>query len=94
MPFTLIREYWCYEESWYKFCGVYDTREGAENARKQIIHDCYEKMSEDDYSEFIIYETDMNELVYLDYKNKATTREEREKQRIDLMKSMEKLRKK
>jgi len=38
MPFTLMREYVSYQESWWKFCGVFDTREGAENAREEIIN--------------------------------------------------------
>jgi hypothetical protein len=75
-----MREYFNHEDSWHRFCGVYDSIEAVHAGRDQIIH---EKLDSDD-AIFVIYETDMNEVVYLDDDNKAMTREEREKARIDL----------
>jgi len=92
MPFTLIREYVCYDESWWKFCGVFDTRESAENAREEIVNGRYEKQYEANDAEFIIYETVMNEVVYLDGTSESITREECDDERIILMKTLEELR--
>jgi hypothetical protein len=87
-----MREFWCYEESWWKFCGVFDTRESAENAREEIINGRYEKQYQADEADFFIYETAMNEVVYLDGTSESTTREEREEERMILTKTLEELR--
>ena len=60
MPFVLIRDYWNYDESWTRFCGVYDSNEMAQKAIEQLKCGCIEEQE----SEFCIYETDMNEVVY------------------------------
>lgn len=77
MPFVLIRDYWNYDESWTRFCGVYDSNELAQKAIEQLKSEFIEEQE----SEFCIYETDMNEVVYfrVPYAH-SDTREEREQQ--------------
>jgi hypothetical protein len=65
MPFTLMREYVEYEHSWWRFCGVYDTRDEADKALAIIKDGEYDKKRQTDYSDFFIYQSDMNELVYI-----------------------------
>lgn len=49
--------------------------------------------SDEKESEFCIYETDMNEVVYLETPEESKTREEREQKRMRLMHTMEESRK-
>ena len=82
MPFVLIRDYWCYDESWTRFCGVYDSNEMAQKAIEQLKSECLTDRIEEQESEFCIYETDMNEVVYFRVPYPPSdTREEREQQR-------------
>jgi hypothetical protein len=84
MPFVLLRDYWCYDESWTRFCGVYDSNEMAQKAIEQLKSECLEEQE----SEFCIYETDMNEVVYFRVPYAPSeTREEREQQRIQMEES-------
>lgn len=65
MPFTLTRQYIDWEGSWWRFCGVYETREEANKAIEIIKDGEYDEKCETDYASFFIYESDVNELIYM-----------------------------
>jgi hypothetical protein len=65
MPFTLIREYVEYEHSWWRFCGVYETREEADKAIAIIKGVEYDRPKEAVHADFFTYDSDVNELVYM-----------------------------